>query len=375
MILEVTARLVLRSNFAKIVRIWIGALDLEPKSVGGDAWAAIQARSHILSFSDLNKTPHILPTTLQWGCGEGVASAFLSFSGRRRGRGTVIGQCGEGLGLSNSPVSGKSYIEGRYNPRNRACDKELKHQTDRRLCLGISTENFSAWRNLYLRWKNPPQEKPIQIVRSLQPPSSDFSLVLFSCVPVHGRSGFLVVPSNLEPASPNQSPYKWCLVCSLLPNGITSAKLSTLMSGGRGRVIGRIREDIPGKGLRWVDGAKVSRRRWRTRQTCLGIFCNKKGNIDQQVTSLPYILLLKEETLTSYLLVQHNSWRKHHSTSYQQEADYPIMSYQKPEDCNTGCFTSGQTNIAFCLKLLAATLVATFISQTISSNARMLLAM
>ena len=67
-----------------------------------------------MSFSDLNKTPHILPTTLQWGCGEGVASAFLSFSERRRGRGgAVIRQCGEGLGqLSNSPVSGKSYIEG-----------------------------------------------------------------------------------------------------------------------------------------------------------------------------------------------------------------------------------------------------------------------
>ena len=95
-----------------------------------------------MSFSDLNKTPHILPTTLQWGCGEGVASAFLSFSERRRGReggggGTVIGQCGEGLGLSNSPVSGKSYIEGRYNPRNLVCDKELKHRTDRRLYLGI----------------------------------------------------------------------------------------------------------------------------------------------------------------------------------------------------------------------------------------------
>ena len=63
-----------------------------------------------------------------WG---GVASAFLSFSERRRGGGgAVIRQCGEGLGqLSNSPVSGKSYIElGRYNPRNLACDKGLKHQ-------------------------------------------------------------------------------------------------------------------------------------------------------------------------------------------------------------------------------------------------------
>ena len=67
---------------------WIGAnLDLGPKSVGGDARPPIQAWSHILSFSDLNKTPHILPTTLQWGCGEGVASAFLSFSERRRGGG------------------------------------------------------------------------------------------------------------------------------------------------------------------------------------------------------------------------------------------------------------------------------------------------
>ena len=77
------------------------------------------------------------------------------------------------------------------------------------------------------------------------------------------------------------------------------------MSGGWGRVIGRIREDIPGK----------ARRRWGVeclddagdapRQTCLGIFCNKKGDIDQQVTSLLYILPLKEETLTNYLLVQH----------------------------------------------------------------------
>ena len=212
MILEVTARLVLRSNFGKIVRIWIGAVDLEPKSVGGDARAAIQARSHILSFSDLNKTPHILPTTLQWGCGEGVASAFLSFSERRRG-GTVIGQCGEGLGqLSNSPVSGKSYIEGRYNPRNWACDKELKHQivTDdyvwgfqqktsqlEEICVlderilntkcAMFTASFlqllfgsflvcsCSWAFLFLGrslepWSILPQPISIQMVSSLQPP-------------------------------------------------------------------------------------------------------------------------------------------------------------------------------------------------------------
>ena len=213
-------------------------------------------------------------------------------------RGAVIGQCGEGLGqLSNSPVSGKSYIEGRYNPRNWACDKELKHQTDRRLCLGISTENFSAWRNLYLRWKSPKYK--MCHVYSLFPPTSlwFFSLVfLFPGDPVFGRS--------LEPWSILPRPISIQMVSSLqpLPTRITSAKLSTLMSGGRGRVIGRIREDIPGKGKM---GRLVSRRRWRTRQTCLGIFCNKKGNIDQQVTSLLYMMPPKEETLTSYLLVQH----------------------------------------------------------------------
>ena len=71
-----------------------------------------------------------------WGGGGFRFFEFFREKKRERG-GTVIGQCGEGLGLSNSPVSGKSYIEGRYNPRNLAGDKELKHQTDRRLYLGI----------------------------------------------------------------------------------------------------------------------------------------------------------------------------------------------------------------------------------------------
>ena len=52
-----------------------------------------------MSFSDLNKTPHILPTTLQWGCGEGVASAFLSFQGGEEGGGQLSGSAVKAWGL------------------------------------------------------------------------------------------------------------------------------------------------------------------------------------------------------------------------------------------------------------------------------------
>ena len=133
----------------QLQNIWIGALDLEPKSVGGDARPPIQGAAIFCHFLIWIKRPTSYPPLYNGDVGRGWLPLFWVFQREEEGErggggGTVIGQCGEGLGLSNSPVSGKSYIEGRYNPRNLACDKELKHRTDRRLYLGIWTESFSA---------------------------------------------------------------------------------------------------------------------------------------------------------------------------------------------------------------------------------------
>ena len=166
MIFEVRARLLLESS-CKIVRIWIQALDLfeseqiwilAQNQLEGTLGRPFRLGAIFCHFLIWIKRPTSYPPLYNGDVGRGWLPLFWVFQREEEGGGAVIRQCGEGLGqLSNSPVSGKSYIEGRYNPRNRACDKELKHQTDRRLCLGISTENFSAWRNLYLtkilRWK------------------------------------------------------------------------------------------------------------------------------------------------------------------------------------------------------------------------------
>ena len=80
-----------------------------------------------MSFSDLNKPPTSYPPLYNGDVGGGGFRFFELFGQWEGGWGQLSGQCCKGLGLSNSPVSGKSYIEGRYNPRNLACDKELKH--------------------------------------------------------------------------------------------------------------------------------------------------------------------------------------------------------------------------------------------------------
>ena len=135
------------------------------------------------------------------GMWEGVASAFLSFSGNgRAGGGQLSGQCCKGLGLSNSPVSGKSYIEGRYNPRNPACDKELKH-----LWL---TEDYI--------WGFEQKAAGLKKEGKIWASSQVFSTFLPSWVFL--RDLILWVCVSLWTSIPQQSPYKWCLVCRVLPS-------------------------------------------------------------------------------------------------------------------------------------------------------------
>ena len=216
MILKVNARLSKNSEDLN----WISR-GLEPKSVGRGAWLPIQTGSHILSVSDLNKTPHILPTTLQWGCGEGLASAFLSFSGNgRAGGGQLSGQCCKGLGLSNSPVSGKSYIEGRYNPQKPSLRQRTQTSlTDRRLYLGIWTE--SCW--VEKRREN------------LSKFSGVFIFFAFLSFPAWSHSLNVCLSLNQHPPTISiQMVFSLQGSFSPASTGITSAKLSTLMLVGPG---------------------------------------------------------------------------------------------------------------------------------------------
>ena len=198
-----------------ICKIWVW------KQVCAKFWDSELERLSILSWNQLEGTlgrpfkpgaifchfliwinrPHPThhSTMGMWG---GVASAFLSFSGNgRAGGGQLSGQCCKGLGLSNSPVSGKSYIEGRYNPQKPSLRQRTQTSlTDRRLYLGIWTESCWVEKKEGKNWAS----------------SQVFSTFLPFWVFL--RDLILWVCVSLWTSIPQQSPYKWCLVCRVLPS-------------------------------------------------------------------------------------------------------------------------------------------------------------
>ena len=193
------------------------------------------------------------------GMWEGVASAFLSFSGNgRAGGGQLSGQCCKGLGLSNSPVSGKSYIEGRYNPQKPSLRQRTQTSlTDRRLYLGIWTE--SCW--VEKRREN------------LSKFSGVFNFFAFLSFPAWSHSLSVCLSLNEHPPTISIQ-----MVSSLQDSpqparGLHQQNCQLWCWLGRGRVIGRIREDIPGKGTstqwkRLDDGDAPGKH-------VLGIFCKE----------------------------------------------------------------------------------------------------
>ena len=122
MIFEVRARLLLESS-CKIVRIWIQALDLfeseqiwilAQNQLEGTLGRPFRLGAIFCHFLIWIKRPTSYPPLYNGDVGRGWLPLFWVFQREEEGGGgAVIRQCGEGLGqLSNSPVSGKSYIEG-----------------------------------------------------------------------------------------------------------------------------------------------------------------------------------------------------------------------------------------------------------------------
>ena len=250
----------LKAGLCKILRFWIGTtLDLEPKSVGGDAWSPIQARSHILSFSDLNKPPTSYPPLYNGDVGRGWLPLFWAF----RAMGGRVGDsyrasAVKAWGLVILLCRGNPILRDATTPRNPACDKELKH-----LWL---TEDY-IWG---FEQKAAGLKKEGKIWASSQ--------VFSTC------SSFLSLPARSHSLSV-------CLSLNEHPPTISIQMVSSLQDSpqparglhqqncqlwcwlGRGRVIGRIREDIPGKGTstqwkRLDDGDAPGKH-------VLGIFCKE----------------------------------------------------------------------------------------------------
>ena len=191
--------------------------------------------------------------------GGGVASAFLSFSGNGRRVGdSYRASAVKAWGLVILLCRGNPILRDATTPRNPACDKELKH-----LWL---TEDY-IWG---FEQKAAGLKKEGKIWASSQ--------VFSTC------SSFLSLPARSHSLSV-------CLSLNEHPPTISIQMVSSLQDSpqparglhqqncqlwcwlGRGRVIGRIREDIPGKGTstqwkRLDDGDAPGKH-------VLGIFCKE----------------------------------------------------------------------------------------------------
>ena len=95
-------------DYRKIQRIWIGFPGvLNRNQLEGALGCPFRPGAIFCQFLIWIKRPTSDPQLYNRDVGRGWLPFFLSFSARG----------GEGLGLSNSRVSGKSYIEVRYNPQ------------------------------------------------------------------------------------------------------------------------------------------------------------------------------------------------------------------------------------------------------------------
>ena len=177
----------LKAGLCKILRFWIGTtLDLEPKSVGGDAWSPIQARSHILSFSDLNKPPTSYPPHYNGDVGRGWLPLFWAFR-------AMGGRVGDSYRASAVKAWGLVILLCRGNPI-------LRDATTPETQPATKNSNISDWQKIIfgdlnrklLGWKK--KGKFEQVLRCFQL----FRLLEFSCA-----ISFFECVSLFEPASPN----------------------------------------------------------------------------------------------------------------------------------------------------------------------------
>ena len=135
------------------------------------------------------------------GMWEGVASAFLSFSGNGRAVGdSYRASAVKAWGLVILLCRGNPILRDATTPRNPACDKELKH-------LWLTEDYIWGFEQKAAGLKKEEKIWATFQVFSTFSPSWVFlrDLILWVCV-------------SLWTSIPQQSRYKWCLVCRILPS-------------------------------------------------------------------------------------------------------------------------------------------------------------